>query len=81
MERDDLASNSEAADAGLPAEVSVESTLARLDIRIRKAEQGTRDLVEGISQRFPEESPTIPVTSVTHRAQPHPGYINIADGE
>lgn len=81
MERDDLASNSGAGDADLPAEVSVQSALARLDTRIQEAEQGTRDLIEGIGQRFPEGSPTLPVTSVTHRAQPHPGYINIADGE
>lgn len=81
MERDDLASNSGAADADLPAEVSVRSALARLDTRIQKAEQGTRDLIEEIGQRFPEESPTPPTTSVIYRAQPHPGYINIAEGE
>ncbi len=81
MERHDLASNSGEGDADLPAEASMQSTLTRLNTRIQEAEQGTRDLVEGISQRFPEGSPTPSATSAIHRPQPHPGYINIAEGE
>ena len=51
---------------GLPAEVSAQGALLRIDAKIKEAEQRTREIAEGIGKRFPEA---------------HPDYIDPAVGE